>query len=63
MGHPHLQLPCPPHTPLLPSAPHSPCCHLQVTTTVKLYGDGPLPADNYPLYYDQVHPWGPTGHR
>lgn len=34
-----------------------------VTTTVKLYGDGPLPADNYPLYYDQVHPWGPTGHR
>ncbi|KAI3436519.1 hypothetical protein D9Q98_005936 [Chlorella vulgaris] len=34
-----------------------------VSTSVKLYGKEELPADNYPLYFDQVHPWGPTGHR
>lgn len=30
---------------------------------MKLYGAAPLPQDNLPLYYDQIHPWGPTGHR
>lgn len=35
----------------------------QVASSVKLYEGAPLPEERYPLYYDQVHPWGPTGHR
>ena len=35
----------------------------QVTTSVKLYNGKTLPPGNLPLYYDQIHPWGPTGHR
>ncbi|PRW56151.1 expressed protein isoform B [Chlorella sorokiniana] len=34
-----------------------------VSTSVKLYQGAPLPPDRLPLYYDQIHPWGPTGHR
>lgn len=58
--------PCPA---VLPSAAHpSPTCLaarlpacLQVRTTVKRLDGAPL--DKFPLYYDEVHPWGPTGHR
>ena len=51
----------PPFTDLLGCPPAClPAC-LQVRTTVKRLDGAPL--DKFPLYYDEVHPWAPTGHR